>query len=227
MARRRVNTTKYEIIQLATKMILEEGYSATTPKAICDALDISTGNLTYYFPTKEHMLAVLVEMFCDFQGKLMAEEMAEGKSSLLAVCLELLSIAAACEQDENAKDFFLSAYRSTMCLELIRNHDRERAKEVFAPYCAGWDEARFQEAEILISGIEYATLATTDVSTSLENRIIGALNTILTIYNVPKELRQLKIEKALAMDYKKFGLRVLKKFREFVAQTNEHNLEGC
>ena len=58
----RVNTTKYEIIQLATKQILEKGYSATTPRAICEELELSTGNLTYYFPTKEHILAVLVQM---------------------------------------------------------------------------------------------------------------------------------------------------------------------
>ena len=57
MARRRVNTTKLEIVQTATKMFLEKGYTATSIKTIADALDMSTGHLTFYFPTKEHLLA--------------------------------------------------------------------------------------------------------------------------------------------------------------------------
>ena len=86
MARRRVNTTKFEIIQQATKLFLEKGYSTTTPKDVSEALNISTGNLTYYFPTKGHLLAVLIEMLCQFQGKTlhyMVEE--EGTTSLFAV----------------------------------------------------------------------------------------------------------------------------------------------
>ena len=71
MARRHINTTKYEIIRTGTRLFLEKGYSATTPKLICDELDISTGNLTYYFPTKEHLLAVLADMLCKFQGKML------------------------------------------------------------------------------------------------------------------------------------------------------------
>ena len=57
MARRRVNTTKLEIIQTATRMFLENGYSTTSIKAIANALDMSTGHLTFYFPTKEQHLA--------------------------------------------------------------------------------------------------------------------------------------------------------------------------
>ena len=40
MARRRVNTTKLEIIQTATRMFLKNGYSATSIKAIANALDM-------------------------------------------------------------------------------------------------------------------------------------------------------------------------------------------
>lgn len=67
MARRRLNTTKFEIIQTATRMFLEKGYTATSIKAIANALDMSTGHLTFYFPTKEHLLAELVDLLCNFQ----------------------------------------------------------------------------------------------------------------------------------------------------------------
>lgn len=226
MARRRVNTTKYEIIRQATKLFMERGYSATTPKLICDALDISTGNLTYYFPTKEHLLAVLVEMLCSFQGKTMQDMVREeGTTSLLAVCLELATMAAMSEESEIARDLFLSAYSSPMCLEIIRKNDTQRSKLVYGDFCQGWSEQQYIEAEILVSGIEYATLMTTDSSVSLETRITGALNSIMVIFNIPEATRALKISKILALDYRALGRTVLNDFRAFVAETNEHAFE--
>ncbi len=180
--------------------------------------------MTFHFPTKEHMLAELVNMLCKYQSNLMVEEAKEGYSSIAAICLELLTIASACEQDEVAKDFFLSAYRSEFCMELIRGNDRERAKEVFKEYCSDWTEDYFSEAEALVSGIEYATLLTTSDSAPLEIRVGGALRTILSIYNVPKEVREQKIKKVLSMNYKALGLATLKKFRKYVDETTEQAL---
>ncbi len=216
--------TKTEIVQEASKQFLEKGYSHTTLSAISKELDMSPGNLTFHFPTKEHLLAKLVDMLCTFQQKLMEEEAAEGTSSLMALCLELLTIAAACEQDEIAKDFFLSSYRSEMAMEIIRKNEVERAKQVFREYCADWSDAWFEEAAALVSGIEYATLMTTANSAPLEVRIGGALRTIMGIYRVPSELRERKIQKALTMDYRKLSLRILKEFREYVDRSTEQAL---
>lgn len=226
MARRRVNTTKYEIIQTATQLFLENGYSATAPKQICDELDISTGNLTYYFPTKEHLLAELVKMLCSFQGKtLQSMVQEEGTTSLLAVCLELATMAAMSEESEIAKDLFLSAYSSPMCLEIIRKNDTQRSKYIYSEFCPGWSEQQYVEAETLVSGIEYATLMTTHDSAPLETRITGALNNIMMIFNVPEEIRKVKIRKVFFLDYRALGRRVLEQFRQFVEQTNEHAFE--
>ncbi len=225
MARRRVNTTKYEIVQLATKLFLEIGYSATTPKRICDELDISTGNLTYYFPTKEHMLAVLVEMLCSFQGRTVQESVEEGKTSLLAVCVELATMAAMCEESDIAREIFIAMYSSPICLEIIRKNDNQRAKQIYADYCSDWTEEQFVEAETLVSGVEYATMMTTGDSASLEMRIVGALNNIMQIYKVPEEIREVKIQKVLQMDYRALGSRALEYFRQFVKQTTEQTFK--
>lgn len=227
MARRRVNTTKYEIIQTATKLFLEKGYSATTPKLICDTLDISTGNLTYYFPTKEHLLAVLVEMLCSFQIKTIQDMVQEeGITSLLAVCLELATMAAMSEESEIAKDLLLSAYSSPICLEIIRKNDTLRSKHIYSAFCPDWSEQQYMEAEVLVSGIEYATLMTVSDTVPLETRVTGALNNIMQIYNVPEETRKLKISKVLSMDYRALSRHVLDSFRQFVDQTNEQTFEA-
>ncbi len=208
--------TKHKIIRVSTNMFLEKGYTVTSVKMVSDELGISKGNFTFHFQSKEHILAVLVEWLCEFQRKLMEYEANEGFSSLLSICLELTSMAAACDESKEAKDFFISSYQSPLCLEIIHKSDIARAKEVFAEYCSDWTEEQFHEAETLVAGIEYATLNAVDKTISLETRISSALNTIMTIYNVPEDIRHRKIEKVLAMDYRSIGKRIFKEFKEYV-----------
>lgn len=225
MARKRVKTTKLDIVRYATSMFLERGYSASSTKQIAQALDIGTGNLTYYFPTKEHLLAELVDILCRFQWKMMEREADEGLSSIMAICLELTTMAAMCESDPAVKDFYVSSYASPLCLEIIRKNDTARAKEAFREYCPDWTDEHFAEAELLVSGIEYATLMTVGDPVSLEIRIAGALNSILRIYNIPEEIRSQKINRVLQMDYRAVSRRMLAEFRRFVDRTNDQALE--
>ena len=220
----RAELTRNEIIRVAANRFLNDGYTKTTVASMATALKMSKGNMTFHFPTKEHMLAELVDMLVHYQRRFMEEEAKDGYSSIMAFCLELLTIASACEQDEVAKDFFLSSYRSELCMELIRKHDKERAKEIFKEYCPDWTDEYFTEAETLVSGIEYATFFTTSDSAPLEVRVGGALKTILSIYGVPKEIRDQKVHKVLSMDYKALGLDTLKRFRKYVDKTTEQAL---
>lgn len=220
MARHKADTTRREILQVATRMFLEKGYSNTTVKAVSDELGISTGNLTFHYPTKEHLLTKLVEMLCHFQWKMMKQVTDEGESSLLAVCMELATMASICEEDEIAKDFYLSAYTHKMPLDVIRQSDTRKSKIVFQEYCEGWTDRQYREAEIIVSGIEYATLMTTD-DTALEDRIADALNAIMLYYGVPVEVRERKIKKVLAMDYQEIGRRILGEFKEYVKKEEQ------
>ena len=213
-------STKNKILRVSSTMFLEVGYSKTSPQMIAKELKVSTGNLTYYYPTKEHLLAVLTDLLCKYQWKMIKKEADDGISSLLALCFELMTMAAACEESEVAKDFFVSTYQSTKCLEIIHNNDTARAKEVFAEYCPDWTDEQFREAEILVAGIEHATLNAIDKTVPLETRISGALNAIMTIYNVPEEIRRIKIDKVLAMDYRSIGKRIFNEFKEYVEKEN-------
>ena len=225
MARRRVNTTKLEIIQTATRMFLENGYSTTSIKAIANALDMSTGHLTFYFPTKEHLLAELVEMLCNFQWIQVRQYVDEGESLLMAICLELTAMAAICEENKVVKDFYLSAYTHPMTLEIIRKNDAQRAKLVFGEYCPDWTQTQYTEAETLISGIEYATMMTTTESAPIDVRIAGALNNIMLIYQVPEDVRKKKIRRVLDMEYAVVGQQMLEEFISYIEETNEQAFE--
>lgn len=218
---RKSKLTKLEIIKTATSMFLEVGYSKTSPQMIAKELGISTGNLTYYYPTKEHLLEVLVEMLCDFQIKLLEYEAKEGMDSTMSVCIELMTVAAACEDSEVAKDFFVSTFQSQKCLDYICKSHIARSKKIFAEQCKGWTDEQFAEAEILILGIDYAAIISTNAPLAFDVRIGGALNQILSIYNVPEEIRNEKIKKVQSMNYRAIGKRIFKEFKEYIEQENE------
>ena len=128
---RKSKLIKHQIIKTAATMFLEVGYSKTSPQMIAKELGISTGNLTYHYPTKEHLLAVLVEMLCEFQEKLIGYEADKGLSSNMSICIELMTVAAACEENEVARDFFISTFQSPVCLDYLRKSHVERAKRIF------------------------------------------------------------------------------------------------
>ena len=226
MARtRKPSPMKAAIIKAASELFFEKGFSKTTSAELCKKIDIGTGNLTFYFPTKEHILSVLVQMMIDFQWKEMEAQTDEGKSSLLAYCLELTTLAAIGEEIPQMHEFLTAAYSHPTTLDLIRSNDVEKIKRVFAEYTEGWDDEKFIETETLISGIEYATLMHTEHTATLEHRIEGALNTIMMMFCVPEELRKAKIKKVLAMDYRAIGRKVYEEFKEYVTESNENALD--
>lgn len=216
MSNKKKRSTRDEIIYTAAKLFLERGFSDASAKALCEEMGISTGNLTYYFPTKEHLFRELVQELCRFQWKMFKKVTAEGKTPLMAACLELAAMAAICEENPVARDLYLSTYMHPLTLEVIRQEDKQRAQEVFADFCTEWSDADFAEAELLVSGIEYATLMQTPNAPPLEQRIRGAMNGIMLIYGVPAELRKAKLDKVLCMDYRSLGRSIFREFTEYL-----------
>ena len=70
----RRTSTRTRIVQLGAKLFIEEGYTKTSFSRIAKELDISLGNITFYFPTKEHLYAVIIDELFDFQNEVMERE---------------------------------------------------------------------------------------------------------------------------------------------------------
>ena len=224
--KKRLNT-RLQIIQLAAKLFIDEGYQNTSIAKIARILDLSPGNITFYFKSKEHMLAVLVDEQIDFQRLLMEQAADEGTSSLLAYCLELAAMASICEEDTAAKEYFTSAYTSSLTLKLIRKSDTEKTKAVFSSYCPDWTQEQWAATENIVSGIEYATIMTKETEIPLPVQIERALSSIMLLYGVPEELRQSKIQKVLSMDYRALGRKILADFKQYISEVNEQNLKNA
>lgn len=221
----RRTSTRIRIIRLGARLFIEEGYSRTSFSRIAKELDISLGNMTFYFPTKEHLLAILCNELCSFQRALMEKEIGEGYSNLLSYCLELTSMTAICEEDAVARDFFHAIYTSPLSLDIIRDNDTEKTRAVFGEFRPEWTDGKWIEAENLVSGIEYGTIMTREERTPLPLQIEGGLEAIMTLYGVPEEVRRRKIEKVLSMDFRALGRRILGEFKSYIEKTNEEALQ--
>ena len=221
MARKKVvNETKNAIIRVAIEMFLERGFTNTSVRAIAAELGISTGNITFYFPSKEHLLMVLVEMLCDSQWSMLEQQADEEETALMAFCMETMTVAVACEQNEIARDLFLSVFQSELCRNLLRENHVARAERIFSEYCGDWTHQQFRIAEILVMGIQHAVIIPTDVEIPLSERIASALNQILSIYGVPENNRAEKIRRILALDYNDIRQRVREGSLRYVDQLN-------
>lgn len=209
------------ILQLVSKRYVENGYTATETKQIAKKLAISTGNITFHYPTREHLLTAFVGELCDFQWRMIEIHQQEDKSPLLALCIEFATMAAAAEENEAIRDVYVSAYTHPMSLAFIRENDVRKTKQIFAEFNPDWTDEQFIVMENLYSAIEYGTFSSAkQENVSLDMRIASGLDAAIRLYNVPEALRNQKIEKIIAMDYQSLGRKILSDFRDYITAVN-------
>ena len=225
MAKERKTKTKYEIIQVASKLFLEQSYTHTSVHAIAKELNISPGNLTYHFPTKEHLLLGIAERMVDFKERKYQKEAGQGIESISSICLDFMTVVSGCQESTRAKDLFTAIYSSEMCRDYFQKKRIARAKRILSEQCAGWTEKQFTFVELMITGIYFSTITTSDEFLPLETRLPEALYLILDIYGVDEATRRHEVEKILQLDYRKIGKNYYKEFIDYVEDINDKILE--
>ena len=211
--------TKYEILQCATKLFIEKGYTETYVTSIANELGISTGNLTFHFPTKEHILAELMKELLTLPKREEESAVAGEHALLTGYLLELVMFASVCQDNPNIKDLIVSAYTHSMSLKIIRETDTERTMQIFGKYCPDWDETDFIQTENVVSGMEYAMFMTENTDRlAFEQRVSGSLDAIMKVYEIPKNIRGDIITGIMELDYCGMGNRVLDEFCNYIAE---------
>lgn len=226
MARRKPNQTKLEIIQAGTHMFLEKGYTNTSIKAISDDLDISTGNLTFHFPTKEHLLLELVKELVSFHSQSILNVREQGYSDLLAYCWEITAQIVMCEDNPQAKDLYLAIYTQPMTLAYVKDWTAEKNIKILGSRLPDWTEERFRMVENVTCCIERSALTEPCTeSYTLEDKIALTLDSLLKIYDVSKEEREETIREVLRTDYHKAGHDIFIGLTEYAEQHNQKALD--
>ena len=64
-----------KILSEARSILIEEGYAGLTIRKVARNLDISLGNLTYYFPSKEELLrALIADLLSEYHDEFLKEQ---------------------------------------------------------------------------------------------------------------------------------------------------------
>lgn len=227
MARKKSNLTKLEIMQVAMKMFLEKGFTNTSAKAISNELNISTGNLTFYFPTKEHILLELTKEITEFHTKCI-DKVFEKDDDLFAYCWEVAAQIILCEENENAKDIYLATYSHPMTLQYVKDWTAEKNQRILGNRLSDWTYERFRRVENVTCCIERSALTEPCTENyTIEDKIRLILTCLLKIYDISSEEREKVINKILETDYHKMGHDLLKQLTKYVESQNKQALENA
>ena len=224
MARRKSNLTKLEIMQVAMKMFLEKGFTNTSAKAISNELNISTGNLTFYYPTKEHILLELTKEITEFHTKCI-NKVSKEHDDLFSYCWEISSQIMLCEENEQAKDLYLAIYSYPMTLYYVKDWTAEKNKKILGERLSDWTLERFRRVENVTCCIERSALTEPCTENyTIEDKIRLILTCLLKIYDISFEEREKVINEILKTDYHKMGHDLLKQLTKYVEKQNKQAL---
>ena len=211
--------TEISIIRSAIKLFLENGYTKTTFKMIEADSGVKTGNITYYFHSKEELFKVLVEELIESHVLVIDAIYNNSEDNLLAFAMEVTAQIALCENNRNAWDLYYSAYSLPHTYECIKQWAAEKNYNLFKESLPGWNEHHFRIKEVVASGIELAALKTfCDRNFTLDDKVSVILDSLMMLYEVPGEKRKQTIEKILEMDYEKIAEEM---FEEFVKRIED------
>lgn len=225
MARRKSNLTKLEIMQVAMRMFLEKGFTNTSAKAISNELNISTGNLTFYYPTKEHILLELTKEITQFHTKSIDKIFKKEKNDLYSYCWEVTAQIVLCEENEQAKDIYLAIYSHPLTLQYVKDWTAEKNQKILGERLSDWTYERFRRVENVTCCIERSALTESCTeSYTIEEKIRLILTCLLKIYDIGYEEREKVIKEILETDYRKMGHDLLKQLTKYVENQNKQAL---
>ncbi len=228
LSRRKNNTTKLEILQVAMRMFMEKGFTNTSAKAISNELNISTGNLTFYFPTKESILLELAKEITSFHTKCIDNITKKDSDDLFAYCWEITAQITLCEENENMKDLYLSIYSHPSTLQFVKDWTAEKNQSILGERLSDWNLERFRCVENVTCCIERSALTEpcTEIYT-LEDKIWLILTCLLKIYDISQQDREAVINKILETDYRKTGYDLYKQLTQYIEKHTQKILEDA
>lgn len=205
--------TEIDIVKAATRLFLELGYSKTTQRMIAKESGIGLGTITYHFRSKDDLLRLLIEELMDFHSDVIEETIAKANDPLFSYALEITVQIALCENDKKAWDLYYAAYSHPTTFEFIKEWAAAKNYNILGKTLPSLRESDFRHIENITSGIELAAFNfTCDRYFTLEDKIATVLDSMMKIYDIPKEDRQKTIEKIKQIDYKKISREMFDRF---------------
>lgn len=208
-----LSETEIQIVNTAIKLFLEQGFSQTTHRQIAKESGIGLGTITYHYKTKEDLLKVLMEELMDAHLDLIDDSGKDSGDILFSYALEIAMQIALCENNPKAWDLYYAAYSHPPLFEYIKGWASQKNYHLLKEKLPHLSEEDFRRLEHITSGIELAVFtAPCDRYFDLKDKIDLVIESMLKIYEIPKEERDSVLQKIRKTDCEKIAEETFEKF---------------
>ncbi len=208
-----LSESEKKIIASAVKLFLANGYSNTTLKMISADCGLRQGTIAYHYHTKEDMLFHLIQELMEYHSDVIEGTAEETEDKMFSYAMEIAVQIALCETNKKAWDIYYSAYSHPNTFEHIKNWGAKKNYMLFKERLPHWSESDFRNIENITSGMELSALtAPCDRYYTLKDKIRITIDSMLKIYEIPKEEREKVLEKIENFDCEKIGNELFEKF---------------
>ena len=160
---KRGSATKQRLLDAAQRLMLAQGFSATTVESICAAAKLTKGSFFHYFDSKEQLGQELLERFCrEFQDRLQSKlaRLEDPLERIDAAIEHAIDLSAACANQPGC-------LLGTFAQELSDTHPKMRN----ACQCAFTEWAKRLEQDFEEAKQRYAPQAQVDARSLAEHFI--------------------------------------------------------
>jgi len=208
-----LSDTEIKIIRSATKLFLEQGFSKTTHRQIAKESGIGLGTITYHYKVKEDLLRVLIEEMMEYHLDIIDDSYEKTNDKLFAYAIEIAVQIALCETNAKAYDLYYSAYHHPAIFDYIKDWAAKKNYHLLHEYLPDLVEEDFRKIENVTGGMELAAFtAPKNRYFTLQEKISLFLDSMMKIYDIPKNKRKEIIEKVISLDCEKIANDMFERF---------------
>ena len=185
---RSTEENKKLLLEVAAKLFLQKGYTATTLREIAKEAGVNIGSLMYTYESKENILCDLVSFVLGGQFAA-TEKLLAGKTEdvLLFWAAETTLQLYIAESSEYIRELYLAAYSHSKPASLIYQCIAEKLQVYFKAYYPAYEFKDFYELEIATGGIIRGFMSVPcDMYFTMQRKVKRYLETAFLVYKVPE-----------------------------------------
>ena len=200
---RTAEENKRLLLQAATRLFLQKGYSATTLREIAKEADVNIGSLMYICESKENILAELVGGVLDKQLRLTDQLLSDiTEEPVLYWATERTLQIHVAESSEAMRELYLAAYSMPKPTDVIFQWMAEKLQFVFRNSFPRYEGKDFYELEIASGGIMRSFMSVPcDLYFDINRKVRRYLETSFRLYRLSEEKAQETFHFVSAIDF--------------------------
>lgn len=210
--------TKNQILYVAARSFLDNGYNNTTIREIAKETGFSSGTITNLYSGKEEMLSGLVAIAIEKQFEV-TNKLLYGKTDdkIMFYAAETALQLHICELNENLREVYMGAYSFEVPSKLLHNAVADKMEYVFKEQFPGLAAKDFYILELASGGVMRGYMSEPcSMWFTMEQKVRAFLECSLAIYRISEEKIKEACEFVKQFDFEKIARQTVDEIIEYL-----------